>query len=327
MAKERDKTKKIVVFAIAVVLIASISVVAILTLNSPKESTTKVQIITDDYGRKISAPANPERIVSFGPSVTEIMFALKLEDRIVGIDDNSNYPEETKHMERVGGIIPNKEKIMSLNPDLIIASDMLSEENVYSLEDCGLTVVCLSPRNMDGIFENIVLIGSMTGKTELAESIIEGLKERINAVTGITQDVYKPRIYVEYCPYWTFGPGSFGNDLISMAGGRNIASATEAKYPNISNEYVVGHNPEIIIFTVGQHATLSQANFINRPGWETTDAVKNNRIYPIDDNILTIPGPRMVDGLEELAHIIHPELFPLLTSSDLSSYDSLNRGR
>jgi ABC-type Fe3+-hydroxamate transport system, periplasmic component len=291
-------------------IVVCLSVAGYLITAPQEEQIVGIQIITDDFGRVISVPENPERIISLAPSVTEIMFALGLEDRLVGIDDNSNYPEGAKGIERIGGYIPDKERIMALNPDLIIASDMTSEEVVYSLEDKGLIVICLSPRNMDGIFENIMLIGSMAGKTELAGSIIEGLKERINAVTDITQGIYKPVVYLEYCPYWTFGPGSFGNDLISMAGGKNIASATETEYPNISNEYIVGHNPEIIIFTVGQHATPAIEEFIHRPGWETTDAAKYNKIYSIDDDLLARPGPRMVDALEELAHLIHPELFP-----------------
>lgn len=267
--------------------------------------------IVDDLGRTVFVPDNPQRILSLAPSVTEILFILGLENQIVGVDDNSDYPEAAKDKEKVGGWIPDEERIMALRPDLVLVSDMTSQAIISSLEDRGLIVVCLAPKTVEGVIQNIRLVGLITGKEDAAQMIAEGLEQRIEAITSVTaSQLYRPSVYLEYYPYWTFGPGSFGNDLIVMAGGINIAADTATEYPNISGEYIVGKNPEIIIFTVGHGTTTTVDDIRDRPGFDTIDAVKNNRIHTIDDDILSRPGPRIVDALEQLAYIIHPELFP-----------------
>lgn len=268
-------------------------------------------IITDNLGRTVSITDSPQRIVSLAPSVTEILFALGLENRIVGVDTNSNYPEAVKTIEKVGDWIPDEEKIIALDPDLILVSDMTSLEVITSLEERGLVVVCLAPKSVDGVLQSILLVGFITGTQDTAQEVTDRLNQRIEAVTTVTSssDLYRPSVYLEYYPYWTFGPGSFGNDLLVMAGGRNIAEDTAAAYVNISSEYIVGRNPEIIIFTVGYTTDTTVEDIMRRPGFDTTDAVRNNKIYTICDDILSRPGPRIVDALEELARIIHPELF------------------
>lgn len=267
--------------------------------------------ITDDLGRTVYVPDNPQRIVSLAPSITEILFVLGLESHIVGVDNNSDYPEAVKDIEKVGDWIPDEEKIVSLKPDLVFVSDLTSLPIVSSLEDKGLTVVCLEPQTVYGILENMRVVGFIMGKVDTAKSVTDRLERRIEAITSVTENnLLKPTVYLEYYPYWTFGPGSFGNDLIVMAGGRNIAEDTATEYPNISTEYLVGKNPEIIIFTVGQYTTTTVNDIRKRPGFDTINAVIHNRIYTIDDDLLSRPGPRIVDALEQLASIIHPELFP-----------------
>ncbi len=304
--KRNGEKKKIVITCVVLALCAGCF------SQTETYDTRTGKPVTDDLGRTVYVSDNPQRIVSLAPSVTEILCALGLGHRIVGVDKNSDYPEAVKTIEKVGDWIPDEEKIMALKPDLILVSDMTSLDVITSLEERGLTVVCLAPETVVGVLQSITLVGSITGKQDTAQKVVDELNQRIEAITDVTSgnNLYKPTVYLEYYPYWTFGPGSFGNDLVVMAGGRNIAADAAAAYVNISAEYIVGENPEIIIFTVGYTTDTTIEDIRCRPGFDTIDAVKNDRIYTIDDDILSRPGPRIVDALEELARIIHPELFP-----------------
>ena len=310
---EGKGTKRLVVFVVIGILIVTSFFAGYLAVEPQEiQELPQEHTIIDDLGRTVIVPDNPQRIISLAPSVTEILFILELDDRIVGVDDNSDYPEEAKDMEKVGGWVIDEEKVVALNPDLVLAAGITSEATVTSLEQRGLTVVGLAPKTIHGIIQDIRLVGLITNNTEIAESVATALEDRIDAVTAVTSNatLYRPTAYLEYYPYWTFGPGSFGNELILMAGGRNIAANTTTAYPNISDEYIVGSNPDTIIFTVGLYTTTTVDNIKDRPGWDTTDAVSNDMIYTIDDNIVARSGPRIVDALEELAHLLHPDLFP-----------------
>lgn len=268
--------------------------------------------VIDDYGREVTLPKNPQRIISLAPSSTEILFAVGLGYRVVGVDDNSDYPEAAKNKTKIGSYLnPNLEVIASLEPDLILVTDITSKEYVASLEEKNFTVVVLAPKTIQGIIRDIRVVGAIGNKTTEANNLADNLEQRINAITSKTSNssLYRPKVYVEYYPYWTYGPGSFGNDLISMAGGKNIAAITATAYSEITNEFVVASNPELIIFTVGSRASTTIKDIKSRTGWDKVDAVKNNKIYTIDDDIISRPGPRIVDALEQLARLIHPELF------------------
>ena len=169
----------------------------------------------------------------------------------------------------------------------------------------------LAPRALSGVLQDIRLVGLVTGKIAEASNVTAKLQDRIFAITSMTSNasLHRPRTYMEYFPYWTFGPGSFGNDLILMAGGRNIAANATVQYPQVSSEFVASSNPEVIIYTVGMGATTTAEEIKDRAGWGDTEGVRAGKIYSIDDNLISRPGPRLVDGLEQLAKIIHPELF------------------
>lgn len=268
--------------------------------------------VIDDYGREVTLPKNPQRIISLAPSSTEILFAVGLGNRVVGADDHSDYPEAAKNKTKIGSYLnPNLEVIASLEPDLILVTDITSKEYVASLEEKNFTVVVLAPKTIQGIIRDIRVVGAIGNKTTEANNLADNLEQRINAITSRTSisSLYRPKVYVEYYPYWTYGPGSFGNDLISMAGGKNIAAITATAYSEITNEFVVASNPELIIFTVGPRAFTTIKDIKIRTGWDKVDAVKNNKIFTIDDDIISRPGPRIVDALEQLARLIHPELF------------------
>ena len=316
---EKKGMSEFTIIAIACVLIAivSVSIMAIFIIGSNsaqiKEPENPIGItIIDGFGRTVEVPKNPQRIISIAPSTTEILFAIGLGDKVIGVDEYSDYPEEAKDKEKIGTYLaPNIELIVSLNPDLILASDLTLKDSVTILEERGLTVVAFVPKNVPEIIQNIRLTGHITNNTIEANNLADDLEERINAITSKTSNstLHRPMIYIEYYPYWTFGPGSFGNDLISMAGGTNIAATTSAAYVEITNEFVVASNPEIIVFTASSMASTSVEDMTSRTGWKDIDAIKYNRIYTIDDDIVVRPGPRIVDALEQLAELFHPDLF------------------
>jgi len=267
--------------------------------------------VIDDLGRNVTLNKIPERFVSLASSVTEVLFAVGLGGRVVGVDDFSDYPQEAKNITKVGSFNLNYELIVSLKPDLIVGADITSRQQISELESRGFAVMILAPKTIHGILQDIRLIGLVSGNAEKAMNLANSLSARIDAVLLKTSNasLSRPRTYLEYYPYWTFGPGSFGDDLIRMAGGSNIAMNATISYPMVNDEWVIQSDPEVIIYTVGSGTSTTNETIKARPGWSQITAVKENRIYSIDDNIVARPGPRMVDALESLAKIIHPELF------------------
>jgi iron complex transport system substrate-binding protein len=268
-------------------------------------------LLVDDYGRTIKLSATPERIVSVAPTPTEILFAVGAGDLVVGVDDYSDYPAETANLTKVGSYTLNTEVIVGLQPDLIISSDLVPLSQLELLEDQGIPFVILATRTLDDVMKDIRLVGILTGHVDDAVALAEDLEERVDAVTAKTlaEGVVMPRVYVEYYPYWTYGPGSFGDDLIALAGGINIAANTSSEYPMVTSEFVIAQDPEVIVYTFGYMTSTTADEIASRPGWDTITAVSTDRIYSVDDNLVSRYGPRIVDGLEQLAEMLHPELF------------------
>jgi iron complex transport system substrate-binding protein len=267
--------------------------------------------IVDDYGRTVELHGVPQRIVSVAPSPTEILFAVGAGSQVVGVDNYSDYPAEARSLPQIGSYTLNTEVIMSLKPDLIVSSDLVPRAQLDQLEAQGVPYFIFATRTMEDVIKDLRLAGSLTGHSLEAESLVAGLQVRINAVTNKTlaAGVEKVRTYIEYYPLWTYGPGSFGNDMIRLAGGANIASNASNEYPELTPEFIIAQNPQVIVYTVGPMTTTTASDFATRSGWSITFAVSHDKIYSIDDNLVSRYGPRVVDGLEQLAEIIHPELF------------------
>lgn len=268
-------------------------------------------LLVDDYGRTIKLDEVPERIVSVAPTPTEILFAVGAGGHVVGVDDYSDYPAETANLTKVGSYTLNIEVIIGLQPDLVVSSDLVPLAQLELLEDRGIPFVILATRTLDDVLKDIRLVGILTGHVEEANELADDLEERIEAVEAKTLavGVVKPRVYVEYFPYWTYGPGSFGDDLIALAGGINIAADTTSEYPMVTSEFVIAQDPEVIIYTVGPMTTTTADEIADRSGWDVITAVSEDNIYSMDDDLVSRYGPRIVDGLEELAAILHPDLF------------------
>ncbi|ODS39131.1 MAG: hypothetical protein A7316_00575 [Candidatus Altiarchaeales archaeon WOR_SM1_86-2] len=251
-----------------------------------------------------------ERIISTSPSNTEILFALGLEDKVIGVTTYCNYPEEAEEKEKIGGFSTvDIELIINSTPDLVLASSMMKDEDIKKLEGTGIEVVVIDPENIDEILENIELIGNLTGKEKEALNIAENLEKRINKVKENAENLKKkPKVMyvVWHEPLMSAGRKTFANDLIEIAGGENIYSDTEVQYPTISLESVIDRNPDIIITSMGHGdaKNLTYEYIMNEPRLKNVNAVKNGRVYGIDTDLTGRPGPRIIDGLERFAEWI-----------------------
>ncbi len=272
--------------------------------------------IVEGLGREVSISKQPETIISLAPSNTEILFALGLVDKLVAVSQYCNYPPEVQNKPKVGGFSTiNIEKVVSFEPDLILATGGVQEEAARNLKRLGLTVISLDAKRTGDVLENILLVGKITGRAESARRLRGNLEERIRAVTNKTGDLpdtQRPRVFyeVQYDPLMTAGPGTFIDDLIHLAGGVNIASDSATKYPVYNLEILIERNPEVIIVSFWHGSIVASVEGVkSRKRWKIIDAVQNNRVYGIHADLVSRPGPRIVDGLEEIAKYIHPELF------------------
>lgn len=271
--------------------------------------------LIDGLGRSVVMNGAAKRVVSLAPSNTEILYAVGATEQVIGRDEFSDYPEEAKALPSVGGSMGeySVETIVSLNPDLVLAAEINSPELVKQLEDLGLTVYYLkNPTSFEELYVNLEIVAQLTGEdpTKLTDS----LKARVDAVDEKIMPLSaRPSVFYEIDatdaakPY-TYGPGTFGDLLIARAGGTNIGDELTDPYPQISLEQIVVSNPSIILLGDSMWGVTIEA-VVARPGWETIEAVQSKQIFPIDDNLISRPGPRLVDGLEQLAKLLHPDLF------------------
>lgn len=294
--------------------------IALLTACSPQAAPTTAPIeqsmtYTDSLGRTVTLETSPQRIVSLAPSNTEILFAVGAGSQVVGRDEFSDYPPEAASIDTVGGSFGeyNAEAILALEPDLVLAAEINPPELVQQLEDLGLTVYYLgNPTTLEEMYANLETVAQLTGHD--ASGLVDSLKARVAAVDEKIMPL-SSRIPVFYeidatdpSKPWTYGPGTFGDLLISRAGGYNIGGIAGDPYPQISIEQVVAANPSVIILGDSMWGVTADS-VKERPGWETIPAVQSDSIYPFDDNLVSRPGPRLVDGLEQLAKLLRPDLF------------------
>jgi len=272
---------------------------------------------TDGLGREITLEATPQRIVSLAPSNTEILFAIGAGSQVVGRDEFSDYPAEAASIESIGGSFGeyNVEAIVALEPDLVLAAEINTPELVKQLEDLGLTVFYLkNPITLEEMYVSLDIVGQLSGHdvTELIDSLearVAAVDEKIAPISARPTVFYEIDATDAAKPY-SYGPGTFGDLLIQRAGGANLvtlAGITDA-YPQVSLEQIVAANPSVIVLGDSMWGVTPES-VLARAGWETLDAVKNNQIFAFDDNMVSRPGPRLVDGLEQLAKLLHPELF------------------
>ncbi len=262
-------------------------------------------VLVDQFDREVIIPVEPRRIVSTAPSNTEILFALGLGEKVVAVSDWCVYPPEVRELEKIGDIFPiNVERVLSFAPDLVLAHEFSGKESVLKLEELGVPVLAFRPHSFADILDSIIIIGRATGQTARAEELVADLQAILDRVAAEGEKigqrglkVYAGEIGGEML--WTAGPGSFMDQAITLAGGVNIGGDLAKSYAQMSMETILQKNPDLILLTTpGDDPEKVYKDSL----WQETAAVKNRRVFPLDD-VFSIPGPRMIEALEDLLAI------------------------
>ena len=272
--------------------------------------------ITDDLGVTVTIDKYPERIVSLSPANTEILFALGLDDRIVGVTEYCTYPEAALSKDKIGGFSTiNTEKIAVLNPDLLVAADGNSEETIAHLRELGYTIITVNADTIDTTLADIRLIGKAAGVESAAEELVSSMQADLAEIAEKTKGAEKPTIL--HCmwtdPLWVSGSGTFQDEMISAAGGVNAAAA-EGGWVALTMEKFLTMNPDIIVVDSGDGMGVGTDDalknfFLKDSRMQSLSAVQNERVYVVNADIIDRGGPRIVEGVEALAEIAHPDIF------------------
>lgn len=269
--------------------------------------------LKDSSGKEFTFESAPQKIVSLAPSETETLFALGLDQQIAGVSDLDDYPEAVKDKPRMGGSQVNVEAVVAAQPDLIVAASMIDEQTVKSLTDLGYKVFQSDPKTMSGVMEHIRTIGEITDHQAQAEEVVGQMQQELSRVTeavkSLTED-QKKKVYIEFSTGWTVGKGEFMDEMITLAGGVNVASDVQG-WSKINEENIIKANPDVILYakSVVDENNRTLADVIKgRAGWDQITAIKEDRVVGLDDNLLSRPGPRVTQGLIEIAKAIYPEL-------------------
>ncbi|WP_141692728.1 ABC transporter substrate-binding protein [Paenibacillus pectinilyticus] len=279
------------------------------------KKTTYPLKVKDATGKEFTFDKAPEKIASVSPAETEALYALGLEANIVGVSDYDDYPEAAKSKPKLGSITkPNVEAVIASNANIIFTGISMNPESVEKLRAMNINVFKVEPKTLDDVINNIELYGQITDHQDQAEKIVSKMKADRKKVVDAVKDVKqenKKKVYIEFAPGWTVGSGEFMDELINISGGINVA-ADKASWYEISEEKIIQQNPNVILFANGVVDTKSKKSLDEiirtRGGWDAIDAVKNKHVVGLDQNLLSRPGPRLTDGLLEMAKGIYPEL-------------------
>lgn len=313
----------------AVILIATIlisySAYSYLQGQSSSQPETLYNLV-DDSGHVTNLDHIPDRIISLAPSTTEVVFALGLDEKVVGVSEYCDYPYDFKEWFAAGNMTsigdfssPNMEVITSLEPDLILTTAGVQAEFVGTLRNLGYKVLVLNPTSINGVLQNIELVGNATGKVAEAKTLIDNISSRISAVVDkVANQPDKPTVYYEVwydaSSLWSAGAAAWQNEIIKTAGGINIFEDQELDYLQSSSEAVISRNPDIVLLPqegmgLGGPFWGSLDAVKARPGWSSINAVQNDMLIEVDSNTIARAGPRVIDIIEDLAEVFHPDLF------------------
>ncbi len=283
-------------------------------ITTPEVSDGFPVTLTGSDGQELTFTSPPQRIVSLSAGHSEILFAIGAGDQVVAVDLFSDYPPEAASVAlRLDSFEPSVEAIAAVEPDLVILF-FTPEGLMDQLRGLGIPVffddLKTEVTSIEALFESIVKLARATGHTAEAEELVAGLRARVDAVVEAVEDVERgPTVYLELDEFlFTISPDSFVGDLYRTLKAENIVRADEGGFPSLNQEAIIERNPEVIVLAdaeFGQTPEVVSA----RPGWDTISAVANGRVYIIDPDIVSRPGPRIIDALEELARLLYPELF------------------
>jgi iron complex transport system substrate-binding protein len=288
----------------------------LLAACTPAPASSAISL-PDGLGRVITLHGPAQRIVSLAPSNTELLFEVGAGAQVVGRDDFSDFPTEAKILTSIGGSEGNYDlaAIAALKPDLVLAAEINTPEQVKALENLGLTVFYLNnPDHLVGIYQNMLSVGILTGKTDQAEALVQSLMARVQTmIDSLPTITTHYKVYYELDatdpnnPY-TAGPGSYINHILEYAGDQNIGATLSSPYATISSAEVIRQNPDFILLGDTAYG-VTVDSVMQRPGWSAINAVKNGHVFVFDDNTVSRPTARIVDAMEVLGKILHPDVF------------------
>lgn len=284
--------------------------------NQNTEDSAFPVTITDALDKDVTLEEDPEKIVSLIPSNAEILFALGAGSEVVGVSDFANYPEETADIEKIGGMEFNVEKIISLDPDLVLAhgsSAHNSEAGLQQLRDAGIAVLVVNDaKSFDEVYTSMEMIGQATGETEAAEELIADMKSKIEEIKSKAESIEETKsVFVEVSPapeIYSPGKNTFMDDMLSLINATNVTHDQEG-WNQIDQEAIIQANPDVIITTYGYYTEKPVEQVLSRDGWKDVTAVKEERVVDVHSDLVTRSGPRLVEGVEEIAKAVYPDVF------------------
>ncbi|MCA1579456.1 MAG: cobalamin-binding protein [Acidobacteria bacterium] len=304
----RLRLKRIVRFAEALLLA---TMFACAPAQQPESVSSNTQQLTDDAGRNVTLPARVERVITLAPNLTEIVFAVGAGDRLVGNTSYCDYPEQARNITKVGDTLqPSLERIIALRPQVVLISTA-SQLEVFTqqLQSQNIAVFVTDPHDLDGVFRSIEQLGRMLGQEHQATAVVQKLRDRTNNVEQRVKQEPPVRVFYQVSgePLYTAGHDAFVTDLMRRAGAASVTADVPGAWPRYSNESALAANPDAIILPTGSSMGAANANVAE--ALRNSPAVLAGRVYKINDDHLARPGPRSVDGLEEMARALHPNAF------------------
>ena len=278
----------------------------------PNSSTTAVtHEVTDEAGRHVTLPIKIDRIVSLAPNLTEIVYAVGAGDRLVGDTSYCDYPPEAKNLTKVGDTLhPSIERIIALKPQIVLVSTASQLENfTRQLDEQKIAVYVTNPQTVVQVFDAIEKLGRLFGTGDVTSRLLSDLRRRALAVETVSAPLKPVRVFYQVSdqPLYTIGRDAYLTDLIKRAGGVSVTADVPTAFPRFSDEAALASKPDAIILPTG--GSMGNANSNVAAALKNSPAVRDNRVYKINDDLLSRPGPRLVDGLEQLARSLHPEAF------------------
>lgn len=309
----KDSLLRVVLLLFTIAGLAGCSSESTIAAKPAVTPAPQTKTITDNSGRTISLAKTPERIISLSPGNTEILFALGLGEKVIGVTSYCDFPEEAKQKEEIGSFTKiDLEKITSLKPDLILVANIHVKSVLPKLEEQGFTVLVLDPTRLAQVFGGIIIVGRATDKEKEAEDLVRKLNTKYDSINSKVRALAnKPSVFYEMsAQLHTTNSDSFIGDIINLAGGTNIAADSKVIYPQFNLETLILKNPDVILLADhGSYGGMTPELVSARDGWSKIAAVKNKRVLTVNPDLISRPGPRVVDGLEEMAKVLHPDVF------------------
>lgn len=274
--------------------------------------------LKDATGEQVTIEEEPKKIVSLIPSNTELAFAMDLGEKIVGVSDYDNYPKETADIEKIGDLEFNVEKIISLSPDLVLAHGSTADsakEGLQQLRDSGISVVVINDAaNFKDVYSSIEMLGKATGANHNAKVLIDEMKTKLRTIEEKAAEIKQheqKKVLVEVSgspEIYVTGKNTFLDEMLQLINAKNAAADQEG-WAKMEEESMIEENPDIIITTYGRYVEDVTSDILNRNGWEAVTAIKEKQVVDVNEDLVTRSGPRLAEGVEELAKAVYPDVF------------------